>query len=284
MGIYAPNKTDKAGYNAHYKGQELTSAGTKDEFLQGFKDEKLTPFFQGGHTKGYVLGLATKSLMEAIDTTGKQASDVTILDAGSGSGKLSAYLACQGYNVVGVDISEEGCAIAEGLAKSLDASKRCSFRAESLESIGLSDSCIDFVIGHASLHHFVKYEGVASELYRLLKPGGQGFFADSFSENKLYHVFHDKEKMERLGDVSLTRTLHNGLFRSVRSRAGADGLVRHAGQVLSQTTAQIGEANAAQTLESPLLAGSESPPNLQTCACPIRLRHDEDQEGVSAAA
>ena len=212
MGIYAPNKTDKAGYNAHYKGQELTSAGTKDEFLQGFKDEKLTPFFQGGHTKGYVLGLATKSLMEAIDTTGKQASDVTILDAGSGSGKLSAYLACQGYNVVGVDISEEGCAIAEGLAKSLDASKRCSFRAESLESIGLSDSCIDFVIGHASLHHFVKYEGVASELYRLLKPGGQGFFADSFSENKLYHVFHDKEKMERLGDVSLTRTLITDYF------------------------------------------------------------------------
>ena len=130
-----------------------------------------------------------------------------ILDAGSGQGELSVYLACLGFNVIGVDISSEAKACGEHLASSVGVENNCSFHVESLENISIGDSSVDYVIGHASLHHFIKYNGVPRELKRVLKKGGKGYFADAFGENKLYHIFHDKEKMERLGDVTLTKEL-----------------------------------------------------------------------------
>lgn len=74
------------------------------------------------------------------------------------------------------------------------------------------DESVNFVIGHVSLHHLIKYEGVAKELGRVITPTGVMFFADSFGENKVYHLFHDKEEMERLGDVILTKPLIESFF------------------------------------------------------------------------
>lgn len=199
MSIQKKNANDRLGYNEHYQGKTPRYAGARE-----FQKHQLRPFYQGGVTKGYVHGLATSMLLS------KAKPGDMVLDAGSGLGKLSVFLANRGLDVIGVDISEEGCAGARRMAA--DVGAKCRFLAESLEQMSIEDASIDYIIGHGALHHFIKYD-VPPEFKRVLKPGGEGFFADSFGENPLYRLFHNKEQMERLGDVSLTRTMIYEYFK-----------------------------------------------------------------------
>lgn len=200
-------KVDKSAHDELYKGRlsELATAKNTDEYVARYSAINLSPFYAGGTTKGYVRGKATRQLFHTSQLLGMNPSQTMVLDAGCGQGELSIYLACNGYNVIGVDISSVACANARKLAKKFKVDSRCQFLAESLERLSLDAGSVDFIIGHAALHHFIKYEGVAAELARVLKIGGEGYFADSFGENKTYHLFHDKEKMMRLGDVPLSK-------------------------------------------------------------------------------
>lgn len=208
------NKSDKKGYNEFYKGAMYYSGSNKLEFENEFKSQ-IKPYCEGGITKGYVRGLSVQYLIDASHATGKNFNEIIVLDAGCGLGGLSMYLALLGFNVVGVDISKEACNACENLAKSLGVNERTKFYAVSLDEMPISDASVDFIIGHASLHHFIKYEQVPNEFYRVLKHGGEGFFSDSFGENKLYRIFQDKEKMRRLGDVSLNKNMVKNYFKNL---------------------------------------------------------------------
>jgi 2-polyprenyl-3-methyl-5-hydroxy-6-metoxy-1,4-benzoquinol methylase len=209
---------DKAGYNALYKGQlsSLIKAGSPEKYIRDYEAQRLSPYYKRGNTKGYVRNLAVQSLLAAADRVSSLREKVHVLDAGCGRGELSVYLGCQGFRVTGVDISEEGVRVSKELAESIGVTDRCQFLAESLEHVSLPNEACDFVIGHAALHHFIKYAGVSEELRRILKPGGEMFFADSFGENKIYHLFHNRAKMERLGDVILTKDLIEKFFANCR--------------------------------------------------------------------
>ena len=86
------------------------------------------------------------------------------------------------------------------------------FIAENLAAMSADDDVYDGIIAHAALHHFVKYPGVPEELSRVLRPDGQLWFSDGFAENRVYRLFHDKDKMARLGDVLLTKELIERTF------------------------------------------------------------------------
>lgn len=207
-------KTDRRGYDRHYgesAPSPLMAAGTKSAYVKCYESAHLRPFHRGGTTKGYVRGLATRALFDAVAKY-SSLGEVRVLDSGCGQGELSVYLACRGLRVVGVDISQAACAKAEQLAGAMGVSETCTFLCGNLACLPLPSSSIDFIIGHAALHHFIKYEGVSAEFARVLRPGGEGYFADSFGENKMYHLFHNKEKMRRLGDVSLTKSLVERCF------------------------------------------------------------------------
>jgi len=213
-------KTDKDGYNEFYKDQIsdiFTLCNNPTGYMEVFKKSGLVPFCHGGNTKGYVRGLAVQKLISSSNELSVPRNEITILDAGCGLGELSVYLACQGFNVIGVDISEEACLSARELSKRMGVPHKCQFLAESLEKLPIAGSSIDFVIGHASLHHFIKYD-VPTEFHRVMKPHAKGFFADSFGENPIYSVFHDKEKMERLGDVVLTKKRIESYFTNFKVR------------------------------------------------------------------
>lgn len=208
------DKSDRAGYDDLYKENisSLSEVANCKEYISKFKQTRIGPYSVSGNTKGYVRGQSLKRLMEAAEELNIPKEEIVVLDAGSGQGELSVYLACLGFNVIGVDISSEAKACGEYLANKLGVSRSCAFHAESLENISIEDSSVHFIIGHASLHHFIKYEGVPLEFRRVLKVGGKGYFADAFGENKIFHLFHDKEKMQRLGDVSLTKKLIESYF------------------------------------------------------------------------
>ena len=207
-------KTDRTGYDDHYKENlsSLCVLSGRDEFINAYESTRIGPYYKSGNTKGYVRGEALRWLITDADRLGIPRCEINILDAGSGQGELSVYLACLGFNVTGVDISSEAKACGEYLATRIGVSDKCDFHAESLETVSVDDSSMHFVIGHASLHHFIKYESVPAELHRILKEGGKGYFADAYGENILYHLFHDKEKMRRLGDVTLTKNLIESYF------------------------------------------------------------------------
>lgn len=160
-------KNDKQGYEKEYKDQlsKLIECSNIQEYVENFK-KQLQPFYLGGVTKGYVRGLAVKKIIQDCQSRGLSPEKITILDCGSGLGELSVYLSALGFNVIGVEISEEGVRAGEKLAKKFKLTN-CRFVATSLEEIPLEDSSIDFLIGHAALHHFIKYKKIPDEFREL---------------------------------------------------------------------------------------------------------------------
>ena len=107
-----------------------------------------------------------------------------MLDAGCGSGRNLVYFLRSGYEVFGVDESEEAIAqtrqLAATLAPHLPAE---NFRVEPVERMswepGGSDKGFDVVLSSAVLHFArdeQQWQAMVNEMWRVLKPGGI-FFA-----------------------------------------------------------------------------------------------------------
>ncbi len=190
----------------------LNSASQASLYTVWYDRIYLSPFHQGGITKGYVRGLSVKALITSAEHDNKSFGEITVLDAGCGQGGLAVYLACIGFHVVAVDLSTVACNDGKKLAEKMMVTEKCRFFDTSLVSIPIEDASIDYIIGHASLHHFIKYQDIVSEFSRVTKNKCEGFFADSYGENKLYHLFHNKEQMKRLGDVSLVKEMVEDYF------------------------------------------------------------------------
>jgi ubiquinone/menaquinone biosynthesis C-methylase UbiE len=209
---------DRSAHDSLYRGtvSPLAAAGSIEAYCAAYERTHLSPYWTGGRTKGFVAGMAARALLTSAERVGLPPERLLVLDAACGQGELSVYLACRGFHVVGVDISREGCEAAARLARQLGVGTseggRCRFIAASLENLPLPGGSVDFVIGHAALHHFIKYAGVSAEFARVLKGEAMGFFADSFGENPLFRVFHDRARMTRLGDVPLTAAMIRAFF------------------------------------------------------------------------
>lgn len=203
-----PAKVDREAYRDYYAnaGSKLPT-GSRADFTAAYEQRRAFPRHLGGTYRGFARSVAISRLLSAAARTGKDREALRIVDVGSGNGELSAYLACRGFHVHGIDVSTSGCEVGRRLARSLGVEPRCRFLAESIERTSLPDRSVDFIIGFGALHHFIKYEGVPKEMLRIMKPGAAAFFVDGFGENPLYRIFQDAEKMRRLGDVILSRKL-----------------------------------------------------------------------------
>ena len=119
-----------------------------------------------------------------------------ILDLGSGSGRdcyVLAQLVGENGSVVGVDMTEEQLAVAEthiewhrdrfGYAES-----NVEFRLghiEHLDQLGMEDSSFDIIVSNCVINLSPDKEAVLQEAYRLLKPGGELYFSDVYSDRRV---------------------------------------------------------------------------------------------------
>ena len=119
---------------------------------------------------------------------GRFAPGMRVLDAGCGSGRNLVYFLSSGYDVCGVDESEEAIAQTRRLASALahqssaEASGSLSaynFRVEPIERMSFDDACFDVVLSSAVLHFArdeEEWHAMMNEMWRVLKSGGI-FFA-----------------------------------------------------------------------------------------------------------
>jgi len=95
-----------------------------------------------------------------------------ILDAGCGNAAHSVRFAERGYNVLGIDFSDEALKLGESNARKNNLHKKIEFKKESLLSLSLTDELFDVVFCWGVLMHINENETALSELSRVLKDGG----------------------------------------------------------------------------------------------------------------
>jgi len=120
----------------------------------------------------------------------------TVLDLGCGTGR-DAYLAAQLVGphgkVIGIDMTAEQLAVARRHADTH--ARRFGYDApntefheaciEDLASAGIADESVDVVISNCVINLSPEKHRVFSEILRVLKPGGELYFADVFVDRRL---------------------------------------------------------------------------------------------------
>ena len=86
--------------------------------------------------------------------------DAKILDAGCGTGKLASFWLNEGYDVLGIDISDGALAIAK--KKGVN-----TMKANILKGLPFEDNSFDLVYSDGLLEHFVDPEPILAELFRV---------------------------------------------------------------------------------------------------------------------
>jgi SAM-dependent methyltransferase len=121
---------------------------------------------------------------------------MTVLDLGCGTGRdvyIASKLVGESGSVIGVDMTTEQIEIA--IKYQEEQRKRFGFETsnvkfmqgyiEDLKSLGIEDNSIDVVISNCVINLSPDKEKVFNEIYRVLKPGGELFFADIFSDRRI---------------------------------------------------------------------------------------------------
>lgn len=127
---------------------------------------------------------------------------MSVLDLGCGSGRdcyVLAQLVGEAGRVVGVDMTDEQLAVANrhvewhrqqfGYARS-----NVEFRKgyiEQLDELGLEDESFDIIVSNCVINLSPDKESVLEQAYRLLKPGGELYFSDVYSDRRVEKALID---------------------------------------------------------------------------------------------
>lgn len=126
----------------------------------------------------------------------------TVLDLGCGSGRdvfvVSSLVGEKGM-VIGVDMTDEQLDVARlhvdrQMRRFKFKKTNVDFKKgyiEDLKSLGIEDNSIDVVISNCVINLSPDKQKVFSEIFRVLKPGGELYFADVFSNARVSKEFHD---------------------------------------------------------------------------------------------
>jgi ubiquinone/menaquinone biosynthesis C-methylase UbiE len=109
-----------------------------------------------------------------------------VADLGCGSGVFSDLLREQGYDVVGLDISPKLIALARGKYPKVE------FREGDVEQLPFPDGSLDGILLSGLVHHLPDPVRCASEVFRVLKPGGSFVAFDPNRMNPFMYLYRDR--------------------------------------------------------------------------------------------
>jgi Methylase involved in ubiquinone/menaquinone biosynthesis len=137
-------------------------------------------------TKFYGCGSPLPPLLEGM----------TVLDLGCGTGRdvyIASKLVGETGRSIGVDMTSEQIEVAKKYQE--EQRERFGFKSsnvtllqgyiEDLKSLGIEDNSVDVVISNCVINLSPAKEQVFKEIHRVLKPGGELYFADVFSDRRI---------------------------------------------------------------------------------------------------
>jgi len=169
------------------KSKDLkTSACCTTESLPDWQKEILKDIEDEVVTRFYGCGSPIPSDLEGI----------TVLDLGCGTGRdlfIVSKLVGENGHVIGIDMTEEQLEVGRRLTDKQ--MKRFGFEKpnvsfldgyiEDLDSVGLEDNSVDVVISNCVINLSPDKKRVFSEIFRVLKPGGELYFSDVFTDRRV---------------------------------------------------------------------------------------------------
>jgi 2-polyprenyl-6-hydroxyphenyl methylase / 3-demethylubiquinone-9 3-methyltransferase len=167
-------------------------------------------------------------IMEELEKrSGKNAK---ILDVGCGAGFLTNPLAKRGFNVTGIDISNDSLLV----AKEFDQTKKVNYLYGSAYELPFKNASFDAVSALDVIEHVENPAKLISEASRVLKPNGL-FFFHTFNQNLLsylmiikgvawfvknapddMHVYHLFVSPKKLSKLCLSASLKVETLRGLR--------------------------------------------------------------------
>ena len=105
-----------------------------------------------------------------------------VLELGTGTGGTATLLAKRGASVVGIDLLPFRLAEARARAAEHSVAEAVNFALMDATHLAFPDNTFDFIISKSVLV-FTDHKQIATECYRVLKPGGKAIFM----ENMRYH-------------------------------------------------------------------------------------------------
>lgn len=125
-----------------------------------------------------------------------QLEGLRVLDLGSGSGRdcyIASQLVGQDGEVIGVDMTDEQLDVAnrhidyhiDTFGYDRSNIKFIKGNIESLDTLGLEEGSFDLIISNCVINLATDKDKVLRDAYKLLKPGGEMYFSDVYSDRRI---------------------------------------------------------------------------------------------------